>query len=474
MPKINSLMDIGKRSMMNSQTALQTVGHNISNKTTEGYSRQRVEIQSNPAVGGGKKRVGTGARVVGVTRTNNPFLERQIGNERSTQGFLDGKSDSLNRVEQVYNEQLVDGLNSSVSDFFNSFRELANNPENLATRQLVVERSDVMASDFNRVRHQLRDIQSDLDQQVELAVTEINQYAKEIASLNEKIQTVELTGADANDERDRRDLLIKKLGELGNIKWAEGKDSQVAITLGNVAVLVAGREHRPIDFASTPRDGNKLEGNYDVIYHGDNKSNPTTITNFIKGGKAGAIIEVRDQIVTGLIEDLDEMAYTIANEVNTLHRAGYDGNFQRGQNFFNSVEKDQAAELLKMNTSVREDVTKIAVAGQPGSPGDNRVANLISDLQYKKTMRDGSATFDDFHNKTVASLGVITQSTHREQEAQTNIVNQLSNIRESISGVSIDEETTQMIKFQKAFDASARLIRAADEMMDTVINLKRY
>ena len=128
MSKIHGMMDIGKRSMMNSQTALQTVGHNIANKSTEGYSRQRVELQTNEPVGIGKLRIGTGARSAAITRTNNPYLEKQIGKEQANLGFYRGRADALTRVEQVYNEQINKGLNQFIGDFFNAFREFANNP----------------------------------------------------------------------------------------------------------------------------------------------------------------------------------------------------------------------------------------------------------------------------------------------------------------------------------------------------------
>ena len=134
MSKIHGMMDVGKRSMMNSQTALQTTGHNIANKSTEGYSRQRVELQTAEPTGFGNQRVGNGSKTAAITRTNNPYLEKQIGKERSSMGYFDGKSDAMTRVESVYNEQNGKGLNTYITDFFNSYRELSNNPESLATR----------------------------------------------------------------------------------------------------------------------------------------------------------------------------------------------------------------------------------------------------------------------------------------------------------------------------------------------------
>ena len=132
MPRIWSMMDIGKRSMANSQTSLQTVAHNIANKNTEGYSRQRVDLVTNEPVGEGRLRLGMGARAATVSRTNNQFLEKQLEREGTTMGYAEGRADLMGRVEQVYNEQSTKGLNQYMGEFFNSFRELSNNPESLA------------------------------------------------------------------------------------------------------------------------------------------------------------------------------------------------------------------------------------------------------------------------------------------------------------------------------------------------------
>src|SRR6218665_2539634 len=141
MSKISAMMDTGKRSLMNSQTSLQTVGHNIANKSTEGFSRKRVELMTNVPIGEENLQIGMGARAGVVTRVNNPWLEKQIQRENMNMGFEDSRADGLNRVEQIYNEQNNKGLNQYMTDFFNSFRELSNNPESLASRTMVRETS---------------------------------------------------------------------------------------------------------------------------------------------------------------------------------------------------------------------------------------------------------------------------------------------------------------------------------------------
>ncbi len=474
MSKIHGMLDVGRRSMMNSQTALQTVGHNIANKSTEGYSRQRVEIQSNQPVTHGNLRIGMGARSAAITRTNNPYLEKQIGKEQGHLGYAQGKSEGMARVESVYNEQANKGLNQFITDFFNAFRELANNPESIATRTLVRETADFVTRDFHRLDNQFGEIRRDLDQQIATNVDQINELTREIGQLNEKVQQVELSGAPANDERDRRDHLVKQLGEKVNIRWAEGEDGMVTISAGNSALLVSGYEAKKLSVAGTPASGSKGEGNFDIFYASKETAQPIAITNQLNGGAIGGLLEVRDQVIDETLSNIDSMAFTLASEINDLHVQGFDAFNEQGDLFFRApLQLRGTAAGLQLSKSVKEDPLRIAAASQINAPADNRIANAISQLQYDKVMDEGNSTMDDFYNGVVGRIGIIAQRANTAQESQAEILKQLTNIRESISGVSLDEETTKLIEFQKSFDASARLIRTADEMFDTVLALKR-
>lgn len=467
MSKISAMMDTGKRSLMNSQTALQTVGHNIANKSTEGFSRQRVELMTNQPIGEGNLQIGMGARAGVVTRVNNPWLEKQIQREGMSMGYQDSRTEALARVEQIYNEQNNKGLNQYMTDFFNSFRELSNNPESLASRTMVRESALALSKDFGRVVGQLKAVQEDLDGQVKTSVNEVNQLTKEIASLNEKIQTIEVQKTPANDERDRRDLLLKKLGEKIDISWAEGRDGMVTVTAGRTGILVSGVGSSELKAEQTG-ERDRVE----VFFVGTGA--PANITDQISGGRIGGALEIRDRVVEDLLKHVDTMAYTLAKEVNSAHIEGFDKNGRQGVLFFEMPESIKgAATTMSLNKTIFNDVGRIAAAAQPGASGDNTVANVISSLQYRQVMQDGTATLDDYYNTQVGQIGAIAQRAVKSQESQKNVLSQLNNIRESISGVSLDEETTKMIEFQKTYDASARLIKTADEMFDTVLNLKR-
>lgn len=473
MSKVSSVMNIAQRSMMNSQTGLQTVSHNIANKNTEGYSRQRLEIQSTPPTGLGRVQIGTGAKTEAVTRVNNPHLEKQIQMESAKLGFGEGRVAYLDRVEQVFNEQVNKGLSHYMGEFFNAYRELSNYPESLPIRTQVKETALQLSQDFHRVNSQLKKVQDEIDGELKVELEEVNRMTSEIADLNEKIEAIEVTGSLANDHRDRRDLLIKKLGEKINIKYSEVDKGKVNISLGNTVSLVSGYESMDLSTASTPEAGNKRVGNFDVMYKMSADGRPFRVTDQLKGGKLGAMIEVRDEVINGFLDKVDNLAFNLAKTVNEAHISGYDQKGRPAGSFFqgsNGVR--DFSQYIGLNDRVEKDVSFIAAALEPDAPADNRLANVISSIQYKGIM-GGTDTLGDFYNGMVGELSVMARKAKSLHEHQADSLNQLKNIRESISGVSLDEETVKMIEYQKAFDASARLIRTADEMLDTVINLKR-
>lgn len=470
MAKIHGLLDMGRRGMAVSQSALQTTSHNIANKSVEGYSRQRVDIETNPAIGDGNRRIGTGAKLGAINRTNNPWLEKQLEREGSNLAFLDGRSGALMKLESVFNEQNVKGLNNSMAEFFNSFRELANNPESLTNRTVVRDNANAMIRNFQDMDRQVSSVTGELNNMISTGVNEVNSHIKEIAQLNEKIQSVEITGASANDERDRRDLLVKKLSEKMDISYAEdNKSGMINVTAGKTGILVAGTSFTELKTQTNNHDQTQ------VMYELSDKGTQVDITDQFKRGALGGAIELRDGVVSEIRDSLTDLSYNIASEVNRAHVEGFDRYSKQAENFFDiSPDGTFSLENFKLNKTIENDVGRIAAAARPNSPGDNTVANVIHSLQSKPFMGEGGTyTFDDFYTSKVGQVGVLSQKAQSSLESQKNIVDQLKNVRESVSGVSLDEEAQKMIEFQKSYEASARVIRMADEMFDTVLNLKR-
>jgi flagellar hook-associated protein 1 FlgK len=463
------MMDIGKRSMMNSQTALQTVSHNIANKTTEGYSRQRVDQVTAQPVQDGRLQLGMGSRAAQVSRITNPALDKQLQVEGGKLGYANAHAEVMARVEQVFNEQQNKGINQYVSDFFNSWRELANNPESLTTRTMVKESADALSGDFKRVETQLNDVQKDIDGQVEMHVGEINKMTREIADLNGKVTQAEVQGIPANDQRDRRDLLLKKLNEKIDIKFAEGDNGSVTVSTAGNAMLVTGLDSKDL---MVTKD---VETNRNQIYFKETPDGmPYVVTDRIRSGALGGILELRDGLIDDLHENINTMAQAIADRVNEAHSEGLDRKSRPGGDFF-VLEKGATsiAGGLKVSDEISNDVSRIAAAAHDAAPGDNTVAHVVANIQYREILDDNSSTIDDYYASSIGQVGVLTDRANKSKDTQNSLVAQLGNLRDSVSGVSLDEETVKMIEFQKAFEASARVIKTADEMFDTVLNLKR-
>lgn len=470
MAKIQGLMDIGKRGMAISQTALQTASHNITNKSTEGYTRQRVETTANPAIDEGRYRLGTGAQLSAISRINNPWLEKQLEREGGQLAFIEGQTHALGRLENALNEQAVKGLNESISNFFGAFRELANNPESALPRTQVREAASALIRSFKDIQRQIDDVNMDLNKNIETAVGEANVYAKEIAQLNTKIHDIEISSKTiANDERDRRDLLVKKLSEKLDISYAEDtKTGMLNITAGNTSVLVAGTSATNI---LTHVDENNNTQIFNELSPGGTQFD---ITDQFRRGSIGGALSMREGHVVELAKNLEDLAYNIASNVNQVHQEGFDRYNQTGIEFFEMpVDGSFSIDAFKVSTDIQNDVGRIAAASKAGAPGDNTVANVIQELQFRPLMEGGKYSFDDYYNSKVGEIGILNQRATSALESQKNTLDQLKNVRESVSGVSLDEEAAKMIEYQKSYEASARMIKIADEMFDTILNLKR-
>ncbi|WP_409479175.1 flagellar hook-associated protein FlgK [Pseudobdellovibrio sp. HCB154] len=471
MAKIHGMMDIGRRAMALNQTAIQTTSHNITNKSTEGYSRQTVDFSTNPSVGEGKFQIGTGARLANISRVNNPWIEKQLEAQSSNFSRLDQKTQSLARLEATMNEQSVKGINAAIGNFFNSFRELANTPESVVARTQVREAGLGLVKQFQEAHHQILNAQTDMNKQIEYSVAEVNALAKELAITNEKIQRTEIGGANtANDERDHRDALLKKLSEKIDISYAEDpKTGMINVTAGKAVILVTGTTSSQIKTGRAP------SGETMILHELSPGGSQVDITERFKQGQVGAAIEVRDVTTQSMIDGLNELAFNIANEVNRAHREGYDRQNVVGGNFFGLNNPNDSFDVSNWTVSqdIVKDVSRIAAASKPNAPGDNSVANVIHSLQSQRFMDDGKYSFDDFYNAKVSEIGILAQRANSEFDSQKNTLEQLQNIRESISGVSLDEEAAKLIEYQKSYEASARLVKTADEMFDTILNLKR-
>ena len=469
---IPSILNTGRTGMVASKVAIATAGHNISNANTEGYSRQRVQTEASEPQATGHNFIGSGTNIARVDRVNDEYLEKQIRASNRDMSHFEEKDMALKQTEDIFNEMNGDGLNRLVSRFFNEFRKLSNEPDNEAVRESVREASSAMVNDFHRLRTEVDEVRNHIDARLEGYTREVNALSQELKDLNVKITTVEADGSQANDLQDKRDQVLKKLSSYFEVDAHKDKNGAYTVNLRNIGPLVVGPNAESLSVQRTPADEQgKLENALDIRTTGSANGK---ITHSIKGGKMGALLEVRDQTISAIVDRLDQLAYNLSESVNEIHQQGYTRNGDINIAFFKPmVGKDRAAEMIQLSDAVRENVNNIATAAIADAPGDNRIAIAISGIQNARVMNDGRSTMDDFYNSIVSDIGVTSAKTKAGINQQKDIAAQLSKMREQISGVSIDEETTNLMQFQHTFDASAKVIQVADELFKTILDLKR-
>lgn len=487
---MSNLLNIGSTGLHASKKSLEVTGHNISNANTEGYSRQKVNQSTNVPVTKDGLIAGTGVRVKSITRVHDKFVEKRLRDTQSDGSYFQNRAEQLSQVEQIFNEIDNEGLNKVMNTFFNSFRDLANQPENETVRSVVRDKAQLVVKDFKRISETLESISRGIDTKIERDVADINREINSIAKLNTKIRELEAIHEETGDLRDQRDLSIKTLSTKLKIHTYEDERGNYVVTapgLGTLVTAAQAQELKSHNF-SKQESSNDMAGSAEVFYK--NRSGQKVTDNIQKGSLA-AIIKVRNDDVKGLRDKVDEIAYNFMNLVNSIHRKGFanrkvetDANGVTksadakgpvtGIDFFKVPQgKNGAALQMDLSAAVKDDLTNISTALSPNSPGDNRVAIAISKLQHERVMGEGNATMEEYFLKTVGKVGLEAGKAKLDGEQAEGLIAQANTIRERISGVSIDEETANMVRFQHAYEASAKIMQTANEMFDTVISIKR-
>ncbi|MBD66830.1 MAG: flagellar hook-associated protein FlgK [Halobacteriovoraceae bacterium] len=485
------LFSIGRSSLRTSKKSLATTSHNIANANNEGFSRQVVTHEVNTPIQSGKNVYGTGVNVKTVKRAHDTLLEKKLNHSLAGHQYNEERTFQLGRVEEVFNEINSDGMNKILNRFFNSFRELSNQPENETVRSVVRDNANLVIRDFQRISGSITDVKSQIEAKVEYAVNDINSQAQAIANLNKEISRLENMGGETGDLRDQRDAAVRAISELAPVNAFEDNKGQYVVNLVGVGSVVAGGMINELQAGAISNDNvgsYKDEGRVEIFY----KNKPDTpITGSIKGGKIGALIQTRNEEIKVLRDQLDEMAHGLVHTTNAIHRRGYvnkelpvdqNGNVVAhpslgkitGINFFKEpLDFERASEMIDLSDDVKEDLNNISTGLAPNSPGDNRIAVAISKLQHEKVLGGGNKTLEESYLSAVGKIGLAVSKSKVNFEQSGGILAQAKSLKERLSGVSIDEETTNMVKYQHAYNASAKMIKAADEMFDSVLGMMR-
>lgn len=518
-------LETSKRGLFTQQSALYTTGHNISNANTIGYSRQRVNMQSTlgyPGVGLNAPKtaghIGTGVEAGSVQRIRDEFIDRQYRQESNKLGYWQSKSDIITQMEDVLTEPSDYGLSKSMDEFWKSLQDLSVHPNNGGARSVVVQRAKAIADSFNYMHKSLSDIKTNTGKEIGISLKDVNSILQQIASINERIQAIEPNGYMPNDLYDARDVLIDELSNYFPIETqrvpsggnalgiAEGSLTVSVKLNGKTVELVNGKDFK--QFRTSPSqttpagDGvtptGAIEGlSLVTVDTAGNETVADTIafSDLNETGKLKSLINsygymdnsaipVEKGLLTDMIAKLNLMAKSFAEEFNKIHMGDGSTDYPIGSDLYGNAGKEFFASTtggtidagnITISQDIVDDPNKIVASDSAPDPtkpepGNGKFALKLANMKFASLADLGNTSVQTYFTGLIGQLGVDGQQASRMQYNSETLQLAVLERRASVSSVSLDEEMTNMIVFQQAYNASARMITVIDETLDKIIN----
>ncbi len=447
-----------------SQRAISVTANNIANVNTKGYSKQIITVDPrDPQMLGGNE-FGIGVDVGEINRSYDTFIESRLLTAAKNKSQWSALSYQMSQVENIFNELDGEGLSSYMNQFFDSFSAVASDASSLAARQGALGRAQVLVDRFHSLDTELSNLRKSLNLKVESAVNEINSVLVEVGNLSEKIKNFP---AEALTYRDERQMKVRELSELLGVEILETSDGDFQMYAANFPLIVGGFSG---EFSVSADAGN--DGLYKVEYSIEGSN--VDLTAEIDSGELGMILQTRDTTLVDYISQLDELAFELGTEFNAVHNTGFDLNSNNNNMFFTELAQiSGAARLLDLHADVDGIPSGIAASGAANDvPGGNTVALSLAQLRDSDIVfTSQTSTFSDFYSSLLADIGITTGYAAQQGDFYENSFMHVEVERERISGVSIEEEELNLMKYRAAYDAAARLISVGTDMLDTLVKL---
>lgn len=456
-----SALNAGKTSLRTNQKAVEISGNNIANVNTPGYSRQVPIFQQVPSLELNGFFIGQGVNISSITREYDVFITRQLIDKSATLGEEGAKSAPLAELERIFGVG-ENGIATEIDRYFDAWAELAANPSGQTERQVVIQRGEMLASSFREAVNSLQSAQQNIDATVESKVSALNPMLREIADLNLRIANIEAAGQTANTDRDRRDILLEEVSKAIGATFYE-ENSMVSVQLPGGMPLV--QDTTAMTLETYPDVSNRLQLRLDT----GGSSFDLQPKNL--GGELKGMISVRDQFIPARLSELDHLAYSLATAVNAAHQAGSELGGGPAGAFFGPLPLVEAGFARNM-TVVPTDPDQVA-AGTGPTPGDNKNALDIAAIGKSLTVVDGNDSFLGYYSKITSKVGLEANRSELTLGGIEDAMVQLRNLRDGAVGVSIEEEMVNLMQYQKGFEASAKFLTTVDELMQTLLDLKR-
>jgi len=507
-------LQIARTGLVASQKALDVTSHNIANANTEGYTRQRLDFSSRQGVTANKITIGSGVDIDKLTQIRDEYLDYQFRGENSVKNELETKSETTTYIENIFGEPSDHGINQSLSDFFVSMEELTNNAQEATYRETVVQNAVKLTDSIRTVATELTEYQKEIDNVIEMSVDQVNSIIERVHELNKTIHNYELKGTQANDLRDERNLLIDELSEYVNIEAYEDSTGKLVVNAAGTSVI-SGTHVKYMEVKSG--NLNEYTGEHDNVIYWQG----TTSEVKPQSGKLKGLLDTRDgesqgnQGIPYYMDQLNILAKGMIEQFNTINREGYtipygDNGSQTEIDFFQNIFPEEPAsnatqeeidlyeaELAKaektaaLNLEVSADLLEsgynIALSGEEIS-GQLNWGNSENGVRFLE-LRDSTAmnveygtgddssksvaNFESFYQKTISDMAINKNYFDSRMRSQQELTNFIEGEKLAVSEVSIDEEMINMVQYQQAYNAAAKVITVADQMMETLVNMVR-
>lgn len=460
---LSNVLNIGANGLQAAAHGQNVTGQNISNAATEGYTRRVTNLEPIPLQAGG------GVRANGSSRVQDQYLERRGLNAKAGDGEANARVQTLEVLDQTFSEgpgslgAALDAFDAAMSDF-------STNPSLRANRQAVLSKAEDLSRAFNTASNELGQARIDANGRIQDSVRQTNQKLDQIGSLSAQIVAARTVGNEAGDLEDRRDALIRDVASSVPVNVIYKDNGAITMQMAGQRTLVGE------DSAVHHLEANLEPTSGDVRIYRQTNGVLEDVTSMITTGSIGGAIAARDGALTDARNALDQLATDVSNAYNTVHTAGYglDGGTARNLFTVPPAGVTGAAASFAVSTDVAGQPDFLAGAQDPlNLPGDNRNAIALLHVRDQNSALGGTATMQQSYQSLVADAGTALQSAKGQATQSGAVLSQIDNLRASASGVNTDEEMISLMKFQRAYQASLRVIETADQMLDDLMNLRR-
>ena len=453
MSGLSGSLSIALSALMANQQALEATANNVANANTPGYTRERPVLVPRDPVTLDPWTFGTGVVLEKLESLRDPILDLRVSQATQDQGKLNTSLAALEQLQVMFSSN-DSGIGAAISNLFDSFQQLSTDPTSPSLRQGVLTAAGDLATAFKTTAHNLGTQRINLDLNVRDTVNQINMLTSQIAAVNVQISSLENLHEEASTFIDQRTSLIQQLSSLVDVSTINTENG-LALTTSNGTPLVTGAN----SFALTTSPG--TDGMQHIMAQGRD------ITAQLTSGKLAGLIQVRDQTIPKILSDLDQLAGELATALNAAQQQGFDLNGDAGENLFVTPPQGNVGAAANLAVAITD--PSLIAASSDGSEGSNgNIANLLA--VHDNPIVNGQKPMD-FYANVVFQVGSYTSNAAADLDAANQVLLQLQDQRNSVSGVSLDEEATNMIQYQTAYQAAARVIATIQNLLLDTVNL---